>query len=187
MMQKTRYSPLPWTLLLSIPIAVLGCSPPPGDERLVELGQQSCDRQAEQNQTIAEQTRQLTEMSDDFLAAEGQARAETIALQREIAQAEAAAREELLQIQQNLVERDTQCRQDLNALQKETQCAIRVERQSVDRQREDLEAERRQIAAERHGGTDYRGCDHAGGAVAGVSGTASVVRVPSVRAAACRR
>ena len=103
-MQEIRYRPLTWTLLLSIPIAVLGCSPPP-DERLIELGQQSCDRQAEQNQTIAEQTRQLTEMSNDFLAAEGQASAETIALQREIAQAEAAAREELLQIQQHLVER----------------------------------------------------------------------------------
>ena len=41
------------------------------------------------------------------------------------------AGEELIQVQQNLVWRDTQCRQDLNAPQKETQCAIQVELNSI--------------------------------------------------------
>ncbi len=134
-----------WTILLLI--LVTGCSSP--DKRLVELGQQSADRQAQQNQTIAGQSRQVTETTQQFVESSGDARKDMIELQRELVKAEANARNELVRIQQDLVDRDAQCRQELNELQRESQSAIQVERQSIDRQREDLEAERRQIADER--------------------------------------
>jgi len=135
-----------WTILLLI--LVTGCSSSE-DERLVELGQQACDRQAQQNQTIADQSRQVTEATHQFVESSGDARKEMIELQRELVEAEANARNELIRVQQDLVDRDVQCRQDLNKLQRESQSALQVERHSIDRQREDLEAERRQIAEER--------------------------------------
>ncbi len=134
-----------WTILLLI---VTGCSP--SDERLVELGRESADRQAEQNQTIADQSRQVTETTQKFVESSGDARKDMIELQRELVEAEAEARNELIQVQQDLVDRDAQCRQELNELQRESQSATQAERQSIDRQREDLEAERRDIAGKRH-------------------------------------
>ena len=134
-----------WTILLLI--LLTGCSSP--DDRLVELGQQACNRQARQNQTIADQSRQVTETTHQFVESSGCARKEMIELQRELVEAEAEARSELIRIQQDLVDRDAECRQELNALQEETQSAIQAERRSIDRQREGLEAERRQIAGER--------------------------------------
>jgi hypothetical protein len=134
-----------WTILLLI---VTGCSP--SDERLVELGQQSADRQAEQNRTIADQSRQVTETTRQFVESSGDARTDMIELQRELVEAEAEARSELIQVQQDLVDRDAQCRRELNALQHKSQSAILAERQSIDRQREDLEADRRNIADKRH-------------------------------------
>jgi len=144
MPKTTIRCPRLWTIPLLI---ATGCSP--SDERLIELGQQSADRQAQQNQTIAEQSRQVTETTQQFVEANGKARKDMIELQRELVDAEAAARNELIQVQQDLVDRDAACRQDLNSLQRESQSAIRSERQSIDRQREDLEAERRQIAEKR--------------------------------------
>ena len=135
-----------WTILLLI--LVTGCSSG-DDDRLVELGKQACDRQARQNQTIADQSRQVTETTHQFVESSSDARKDMIELQRELVEAEANARNELVRVQQDLVDRDAECRQELNALQQETQSAIQVERQSLDRQREGLEAERRQIAGER--------------------------------------
>ncbi len=140
-----RHRQLLTTLLLLI---VTGCSS--SDDRLVELGQQSADRQAKQNQTIADQSRQVTETTHQFVESSGDARKDMIELQRELVEAEAEARNELVRIQQDLVDRDAQCRQELNELQRESQSVIHNERQSIDRQREDLETERRQIADERH-------------------------------------
>lgn len=120
---------LPRPILL-LTLILTGCSS--SDDRLVELGEQSCERQAEQNQTIAEQSRAFAETTRRFV------------------EAEVETRGELSRIQQDLVERDAQCRLELAALHKETQAAMQVERQSVDRQREGLEAERRQLANERH-------------------------------------
>ena len=134
-----------WTILLLI---VTGCSP--SDERLVGLGQQSAERQAEQNQTIADQSRQVTETTRQFVESSADTRRDMIDLQRELVEAEADARSELIQVQQDLVDRDAQCRLELNALQQESQSAIQMERQSIDRQRENLEADRRDIAEERH-------------------------------------
>ena len=145
-MPKTALPRLPlWTILLLI--LVTGCSSP--DDRLVELGQQACDRQARQNQTIADQSRKITATTHQFVESSGDARKEMLELQRELVEAEAKARSELIRIQQDLVDRDAECRQELNALQQEMQSAIQVERQSLDRQREGLEAERRRIAGER--------------------------------------
>ena len=138
--------PSTWMILLLI--LVTGCSSPP-DDRLAKLSQQSCDRQARQNQTIAEQSRQIGETTGELLEAEGKARQELIDLQRELAKGDGQARQELIQVQQDLVQRDTQCRQELSTLQRETQSAIQTERQSIDRQHENLEIERRQIAGER--------------------------------------
>jgi hypothetical protein len=115
------------TLLLSI---VIGCSGP--DDRVVDVAREAADRQAAQNETIAGQTSQLTEMSSSFLEAEQRARQEVIALQ------------------QDLVDRDAQCRQELTALQRETQAAVSSERQEAARQRDLLEAERKQLADQRH-------------------------------------
>ena len=49
-----------------------------------------------------------------------------------------------------LVERDAQCRSDLNKLQHQVHQAATAERQNLDRQRESLESERRDIATKRH-------------------------------------
>ena len=138
--------PQSWTILLLI--LLTGCSSG-DDERLVELGQQACDRQAQQNQTIADQSRQVTETTHEFVESSGDARTDMIELQRELVKAEANARNELVRVQQDLVDHDKQCRQELNALQQESQAGIQRERASIDRQREDLEAERRRIAGER--------------------------------------
>jgi len=120
-----------WTILLLI--LVTGCSSP--DDRLVELGQQACDRQTQQNQIIADQSQQVTETTHQFIKSSGDARKDMIDLQRELVEAEAEARNELVRIQQDLVDRDAECRQELNALHQKTQSAIRMERQSSERQR----------------------------------------------------
>jgi len=117
-----------WAIL--VPLTLIGCSGP--DNRTIEVAREAAARQAEQNETIAEQSRQLTEMSSSFLEAEERSRQEMIALQ------------------QDIVERDTQCRQELTALQRETQASVSSERQEAARQRDLLEAERKQLAQERH-------------------------------------
>ena len=122
-----------------IPLLFLatGCSQP--DERLHEMAQQSLQQQAQQNETIAQQTTQLTAVSDKFIAAEGQARQELLDLQQRLVEAEAQARQQLLQTQADVVRRDAEGRSELNEQQTRVQAAMAT-----------LEQERRQIAAERH-------------------------------------
>ena len=129
-------------------LVATGCNS--SDERLIELSQQGCQRQAQQNQTIADQSRQATEAAQQFVEASGETRREMIELQRELSAADADARQELIQIQQDLVDRDAQCRQELNELQRESQVTIHTERQNIDRQREALESERGKLADKRH-------------------------------------
>lgn len=133
--------------MLPLVLIVIGCSSP--DDRLAELGKESCDRQAEQNETIASQAGQVTETTRQFVESNGDTRKDMIQLQRQLVEAEAKARGELLQIQQDLVDRDAQCRQDLDAMRQQTQVAMDNERQSVDRQRENLDTERKEIAGQR--------------------------------------
>ena len=138
----------PQLLMILLLLIVIGCSP--SDDRLVELGQQACDRQARQNETIADQNRQVAETTQQFVESSADARNDMIQLQRELAEAEAEARSELVRVQQDLVDRDAQCRQELTELQRQSQSAVQIERQSIDRQREDLANQRRQLADERH-------------------------------------
>lgn len=134
------------TILLLLLAA--GCSSPP-DDRLHQMAQQSLDRQAQQNEVIAQQSRDVTRNTGEMIEADGQASQDVIELQRELVESEAVARTELIAIQQDLVERDAQGRQELTELQRETHAAIAKERQNVDRQREGLADERKQIAKER--------------------------------------
>lgn len=127
---------------------VAGCGSPNG--RVARLSQESCRRQAQQNETIARQSREVTETTEQFIQANGKARQDVIGLQRDLVQADAKARGELIQIQQDLVERDAEGRKELSTLQKETQTALQAERDRLDQQRENLEEERRKNAKRRH-------------------------------------
>ncbi|MEA1950676.1 MAG: hypothetical protein U9N87_04785 [Planctomycetota bacterium] len=90
-------------------------------ERLARMARQSTERQAEQNREMAKLNRQVSENAGQLVEADREARQEMTQLQREI------------------VERDAQCRGELNTLQ-----------QHLDRQRQGLEDERRDIAQRRH-------------------------------------
>lgn len=136
--------------ILTIPLLILlaGCSTPE-DERLYQLTQESLARQAEQNEIIAQQSNDVTRQTAELIDANAQARRDTIELQRELVESEAAARNELVAIQQDLVQRDADGRQELTQLQHAAQESFAAERQSADRQLEELAAERQQIAHER--------------------------------------
>ena len=144
-MEKLRH------LTLTIPLLLLiaGCGSPSPDDRLQKMAERSLDRQAEQNEIIAEQSREVTRNTGEMLDADAQARQDVIELQRELAESEAVARAELIRIQQDLVERDAQGRQELAELRRGTQTTVARERETIDRQREALADERRQIAKER--------------------------------------
>jgi hypothetical protein len=128
--------------------ATAGCSPP--DDRLAELGRESCQRQAEQNRIIARQTEQATQTTGQLLEADARARQEMVQLQREMAEADATARQELLGIQEELVRRDADGREELNTLQRETHAAVAAQQETLDRHRQAVEDERRKLAEERH-------------------------------------
>ncbi len=69
---------------------------------------------------------------------------------QELVKADAKARQEVIAVQRELVERDAEGRQELNTLQKDTQKHVQQQGQSLDRQREQMEAERRQLAQQRN-------------------------------------
>lgn len=146
-MEKDTLCRLTRTLPLLILIA--GCGSPPPDDRLQQMAKNSLDRQAEQNEIIAQQSHEVARNTGDMLDADAQARQDVIELQRELVESEATAREKLLEIQHDVAERDSAGRQELNELQRQTQATAAAERQQLDRQREGLESERRQIAQQR--------------------------------------
>ena len=78
--------------LVLIAVTLSGCSP---DERLYEMAQESLDRQAEQNQVIADQSKQVTETTDSLVEADAQARQEFAELQRETQTAISAERQSI--------------------------------------------------------------------------------------------
>ena len=96
--------------LILIVMTLSGCGP---DAQLREMAQQSLDRQAEQNQIIADHSKQVTQATE------------------------------------KLVEADAQARREFAELQRETQAAISVERQSIDQQRQELGRERRAVELDR--------------------------------------
>lgn len=73
-------------------------------------------------------------------------------LEQQAAQNDAVLRQsqQLTQAAQDLVEADAQARREVIHLQEQLQSDSARERQSLDRQRDELEAERRQLARDRH-------------------------------------
>jgi hypothetical protein len=116
-------------LIAGLAITMLGCSE---DQRLAEMAQDATERQAEQNQEMARLNQDIAENN------------------RCLIQADAESRKEVLQVQRELIGRDEQGRRELNALQRDTQAGIRQERSSLDRQHEELDDERKEIAQQRN-------------------------------------
>jgi hypothetical protein len=124
-----KQSTLLTSMLAVTLLAMLGCSQ---DDRLARMAQDATERQAEQNREMARLNQEVAENSQRLI------------------EADAESRREVIQLQRDLIERDADGREQLDALQRETQAAVSQERSSVDRQREKLEEERKQIAAQRN-------------------------------------
>jgi hypothetical protein len=133
-----------WPLVI---VLVLGCNT--SDERLRELSEQSVARQADQNRQIAQQSAAVVEASRELVTADGQARREQLELQQKLVEAEDRSRQELTQIQRTVTEADAQARQTMMSAHAGLQHELQTERASIDRQRLDLEQDRRQLATAR--------------------------------------
>ena len=72
-----------------------------------------------------------------------------LSLQQRLIEAEASARKDLERIHLEVVQRDTAGRKELDELHQQSQTAFAERTQAIDRQRDLLEQERQQIAAER--------------------------------------
>jgi hypothetical protein len=70
-MANTRLTSL--AALILVVMTLSACGP---DERLHKMAQQSLDRQAEQNQVIADQSNQVTKTTGSLVDADAQARRE---------------------------------------------------------------------------------------------------------------
>lgn len=96
-------------VLVLILMTLSGCDP---DKRLYDLAEQSLDRQAEQNQVIAEQSKQVTQTTDSLVKADADARREFAEVQRETQAAISAERQSVdrqrqeLEADRRAVERD---------------------------------------------------------------------------------
>lgn len=104
-------------------LTTIGCGPAPDmrDQRLADFARQSTERQAKQNETMARQSQSVVEESA-----------------------------KLAQAAQQLVESDAKSRAELIAAQERLTSQLDQQRAVVDCGRDQLEAERKQIAAERH-------------------------------------
>jgi len=146
-MPKTN-RPDVWTICLLILMPMIGCRQPT-DERLIELGERANARQQAQNEVIARQSEKTAVLSEGFIDAEAQARQELLQLQQQLVDADADARSDLQAMHEQIVQRDADGRRELDALHRETRAAFAVRTQAIDRQRDLLEQERREIAEER--------------------------------------
>ncbi len=131
-----RHRPAAAILLAALMASLTGCQEPSADDRLHKAAEESMQRQAQQNETIAQQSHEVTQNTGQMIEAGGQARRDIIELQRELAESEATVRQELTDLQQELIRRDAQGREELAQ-----------ERAHIDRQREQVEAERKRLAA----------------------------------------
>ena len=104
-------------------LATAGCSPVPDmrDQRLVEFAHRSMEQQAKQNQYIAQQSQAVVEES-----------------------------QELAEASKELVASDAKARQDLIGAQERLTAQLHEQRAAVAAGRDQLEAERKQIAEQRH-------------------------------------
>ena len=137
-----------WTIFLPILPLMIGCSKPP-DERLIELGERANARQQAQNETIARQTETTAELSQGFIDAEAKARQELLVLQQQIVDADAQSRDDQQRIHEQIVQRDAEGRRELDELHRKAHASIVTRTQAIDRERDQMEEERRQLAAER--------------------------------------
>jgi len=146
-MPKTN-RPDVWTICLPMLIPMIGCRQPT-DERLIELGERANARQQAQNEVIARQSEKTAELSEGFIDAEAEARQELLQLQQQLVDADADARSDLQAMHEQIVQQGADGRRKLDALHRETHAAHAARAQAIDRQRDLLEQERREIAAER--------------------------------------
>lgn len=107
-------------------LTMIGCGTPP-DGRIEEFARESLKRQAQQNEQMASQSRETAEAA------------------RELVKSDGVARQESLQLQQAMIERDATARTELNRLQQDAHTAMQQERAAVDRQKSELDTERRQF------------------------------------------
>ena len=89
-----------WACTLGL---VCGCGSP--DDRLVELSEQSAARQAEQNQQIARQSREVTAAVHDLVAADAKARDDLLKAQKSLQQ-EIQAERTRLDARRSQIDRD---------------------------------------------------------------------------------
>lgn len=80
-MERTRQT-IPWITIAILPI-LIGCAHDP-DQRLAKLAEQSLTTQARQNEQLAEQSQRIADASRDLVAADAQARQETIEAQAKL-------------------------------------------------------------------------------------------------------
>jgi len=99
------------TVILSLMICTAGCSSS-GDERLVDLSQESVNRQAEQNQAIAKQSEQVAQAAHELVEADAKARQEVIQLQVDLQKDAQADRRSLDRQHEDLENERRQVAQD---------------------------------------------------------------------------
>ena len=107
-------------LILSLPLIMTGCSPPAGDQQMIELGREAMQQQQKQNEIIARQSERVVDET-----------------------------EKLTEAARDLVTQDAQARREMVAAQENLNKDLHTERASLDRQREDLEEDRRSLATAR--------------------------------------
>ena len=76
-----KISSIPSIALAMILVVLAGCE---SDERIVKLSERSLERQAEQNQQIAQQSREVTAATRAVVEADAAARRELIATQQRL-------------------------------------------------------------------------------------------------------
>ena len=118
-------------VMMILPAVTTGCRDD-SDPHVEQAMRESLQRQAEQNQQIAEQSN---------LSAESV---------RRVVEAESAARTEVVELQRDIVERDNEERERLAELTQTVQNNLNAERAGLDKQRTNLEQERQQLAVERN-------------------------------------
>jgi hypothetical protein len=119
------------------------------DERLIELGERANARQQAQNEVIAGHSAKTAELSQSFIDSEAQARQDLLELQQQLVDADAEARKDSQSIHEQIDLRDSDGRRELDELHRQAHASIAGRTKAIDRQRDLLEQERRQIAAER--------------------------------------
>lgn len=108
----------PWLALLALSLAAGGCS----DERLVELSQQSVERQTEQNRAMAKQSQAVASATRELVEADAKARQELLKATRDLQAQSAQLDRQHAQLDQERRELD-QARQRDPIIANAIQCA----------------------------------------------------------------